>query len=95
MSHGSGTNLFIHIASYGLGGIFVNFIYTEFVKKNDNSHISPLISIYHTSHCLSIQSMCKITMFNAKCDRQIKVDVYFARDIISKIVLEIKICEKY
>ena len=50
--------------------------------------------------CLSISfaSIYNIITFNAKWDRQIKVVVFFSknivRDIISNTVLKVKICEK-
>ena len=61
---GSGNNSFIHIASYGRGGIFVNFMTpsTKYVKKNGNNfHISPPISTYPMSNCLFLRFL---SMYN-------------------------------
>ena len=64
------------MAAYDRGGIFYQFYDTQYVNENDNNFpISPPISTYYTSNCLSFKnfpSIYNIIMFKAKWNRQIK-----------------------
>ena len=62
MTSGSGTNLFIYIAAYGDGGIFVNFMIKSTLRK------MTIISTFH---------IYNIIMYKAKWDDQIKILIYF------------------
>ena len=85
MPAGSGSNLFIHIVSYGRGGIFVNFMKPSMLRKMTITSAFP-----HQSHYDIRQSVCLFISFR----RQIKVYVYSPknsdRHIIPKTVLKVK-----
>ena len=102
MARGSGTNLFIHIAAYGRGGIFVNFMIPSMLTKititSTFGHRFRHVMRQIICLFISFPSIYHINMFKAKWDRQLKVYVNFSknivRDIFCKTVLKIKICEK-
>ena len=102
MIHGSGNNSFIHIASHGRCGIFVNLMIPSLLRKMTITstfhlrfqHIRQIACLF-----ISFVSLYNIIMFKTKWYRQIKSYVYLkkniVRDIISKTLLKTNLCEKY
>ena len=81
MTHGSGTNQFIHIAAYGCDGIFVNYMIPSMLRK------ITVTSIFRHG----FQHFIRQNVFFHKLS--IYIQHYSTLGLVSRDVLPVKCCE--